>query len=199
MTFCQGTYFTHILDWFPNNQFQPTLDSLKALGLEFAFGIDTDFNRPGHGSCIRDMMFFGVYDTNPYFAERDLYLLKRPYFALALMDASDEYVACLIAHWDVTSRPTDARVVIDLVEAPHKYTSILFDVMESMFTYLWLTEEEGGKLINLKEKASMELIVYKAMLQSDHITALDDRGYSKIATQCTDSTEILSKNLVFRV
>ena len=199
MTFCPGTYYTHILDWLPNNQFKPTLDTLKALGLEFAFGIDTDFNCPGHGNCIRDMMFFGVHDANPFFAESDLYLLKRPYFALALMDASDEYVACLIAHWDITSCPTTARVVIDSVEAPQKYTSILFEVIESMLMYLWLTEEEGEIFGDLKDKASVELIVYEAMLHSDHITALEDRGYSKITTPCTDSTEILSKNLVFRV
>lgn len=143
MSFCPGTYYTHILGWLPNNRFQPTLDTLKALGLEFAFGIDTDFNCPGHGNCIRDMMFLGVHGANPCFTESDLHLLKRPYFALALMDSSDEYVACLIAHWDITSCPNTAGVVIDLVEAPQQYTSILFEVIESMLTYFWLTEEEA--------------------------------------------------------
>ncbi len=192
MSFCPGVYYTHILGWIPNNPFQSTLDTLKSSGLEFAFGIDTDFSCPGHGQCIRNMMFGG--HVSPCFDESDLCLLERPYFALALMDMSDEYVACLIAHWKPAISHTPARVVVDFVVAPEKYTPILFEVTQALFEYLWLTEEKDEIFSDLKHQECLNLTVNKSILPPASVSALEDGGYTSASE---DGTETLFKRLAF--
>jgi hypothetical protein len=194
MSFCPGTYYTHIIDHIPNNPFQSTLDRLKAFGLDFAFGIETDFNCPGHGTGIRDMMFRSG-SVSTYFAESDLNLLERPYFALALMDFSDVYVAGLIAHWNSPSNHQPTRVVVDFIRAPERCIPILLDVIETMLKYLWLTEEEDEIFSDLKHLESVEMIISMASLSSESKSTLEEMGFSDSVEDCE---ERLVKNIFFR-
>ena len=192
MSFCPGTYYTHIIDWIPDSPFQSTLDRLKSHGLEFAFGIDTDFSCPGHGRCIRDML--SGRGMSSCIFESVLSRLEKPYFALALMNASDEYVACLIAHWGPPSSSTPARVVIDLINMPETCISILFEVMETMIRYFWLTEEEGECFNDLKHLKSLEMICIRNMISEISLSTLKGLEY---AQSFEDGEEMLVKLLVF--
>ena len=159
MPFSHAIYYSNVLVGETRFRYrmQKVYDKLKSSGLDSELGVNIDFGFPGHGQKVyraifgKDVMTCGRISS--------VSCQEEPYFSLALTDQAGGAVACLIAHWESAVEFENAKIVVDLVKSPVHFVVLLFEVMEKMIEYFWLTWESDNAFDELKRQEAVEMVV----------------------------------------
>ena len=174
------TFFSAALACYARHlpHFQATLNGIRDADLEIDFGVDTDFSMPGHGQRIRQEIFEnGKIISNYSMANIKYYGLR--YITLALVDVSemnDHYLACLVATW-VTDEGEEPTLFISSINTSEEFTLLLFEVLERMIEFLWLTNSEDERFEPLQEADEILITIDPAALSDECAVGLMGTGF----------------------
>jgi hypothetical protein len=177
-------------------RFQDTLNDLRDSKTECVFGVNTDFKMPGHGRKIDEMTFKNGKLISAL-RKANLREMKGPHFSLALVDVEgmkEDYKSCLVATWahNVEKCPTPTIFVV-ITNTNLEYAAFMFDVLERMVEYLWLTNKEDEVFPELKCLDYVEIIVHSQLMPADCATDLVMTGFTFDA-----DTGMLHKGIALR-